>query len=240
MIEVAICDDEPAICTLVEKIITEYAESHYIELHAQVFYSGERLISTLNERYRYDLIYLDIELEGMNGVEVGRYIREELKDYTTEIVYISGKDGYDRQLFDAHPLHFIPKPIKTSIVIDDLMIVLRRANKLGGKFQYKKGQVIHTIHTDDIIYFESLNREIMIVTTKGENKFYGNLEEIIKKISLYQFILIHRSYLVNFRHIITGKYSEVIMSNGTKLPVSRAKRKELRHLMINEEWVENE
>ena len=96
----------------------------------EVFYSGESFLADIMQGNQFDLIYLDIEMDQINGIEVGRQIRKEMKDYTTEIVYVSGKDEYDRQLFEVQPLQFIPKPIASNIVIDDLKLALERSKKL--------------------------------------------------------------------------------------------------------------
>ena len=233
MIEVAVCDDDRKICTIIMDILDGYARKNYVQIRCHEFHSGESLLARLNGGDKFDLIYLDIEMKAINGIEVGRHIRTILKDYATEIVYISGLNGYDRQLFDVHPLHFISKPIDESIVISDLLIALERAQKYNGKFQYKKGQDVYNVPTGDIIFFESKGREVIIVTTKGSDTFYGTLENVMKEVSEYRFLFIHRSYLINYQHVAVRRYSEVVMSNGAVLPIGRTKRKELRGSLID-------
>ena len=235
MVKIAICDDDVEICSLIENILIKYAALNALRIEAHIFYSGETLLKRLKDGDKFDLIYLDIEMKGINGVEAGLQIRKVMKDYTTEIVYISGKDGYDRQLFDVHPLHFISKPIKETLVIEDLLIAMVRREKHSGNFHYKKGQNSYIIPACDIIYFEGQDRKIKIVTTKGEDSFYGNLEDIERDVAEYRFILIHRSYLINYQHVAIRRYSEVVMSSGAILPISRSKQKELRNLHIYEE-----
>lgn len=235
MINIAICDDNKAVCSQIESTLINYARRNGMKIDTDVFYTGESLLDYLNMGNSFDLIYLDIKMGKMNGVEVGRQIRKVLKDYMTEIVYISGNDGYDRQLFDIQPLHFIPKPIDSSIVIDDLKLALERAQKSAGVFKYKKGYDTYKIPVKDILYFESRDREMKIVTTTGESLFYGNMEETLLSLSRYRFLKIHRSYLINYKHIIIMRYAEVVMSNGAVLPISRSKRQELRNLQMEEE-----
>ncbi|MDU6266723.1 MAG: LytTR family DNA-binding domain-containing protein [Anaerocolumna aminovalerica] len=235
MIYIAICDDDKAICSQIENILLEYSNRKRLKIELSVFYSGESLIDFFNHGNTFDLIYLDIELENMNGVEVGRQIRKVLKNYRTEIVYISGNDGYDRQLFDVQPLHFIPKPITPSIIIEDFKLALERTQELGRFFKYQKGYDTYKIPISEIIYFESLNREIRMVSINGEDSFYSRLEDIALSVSKYQFLQIHRSYLINYNHAIILRYSEVVMSNGSTLPISRAKRQDFRNLQISEE-----
>lgn len=235
MIYIAICDDDNAVCSQMERIILDYCSGNFLKIDLSIFNSGESLLKAFNQGKNFDLIFLDIELGSMNGVEVGRQIRKVLKNYNTEIVYISGKDTYDRQLFDIQPLHFIPKPINPLIVIEDLKLALERTQRLGGYFSYQKGYDTHKIPISEIIYFESLNRENRIVFTTGEDFFYGKLEDTALSVTKYQFIQIHRSYLINYNHIAILRYTEVVMSNGSVLPISRSKRHEFRKLQISEE-----
>ncbi|MGF7060659.1 LytR/AlgR family response regulator transcription factor [Brassicibacter mesophilus] len=235
MINIAICDDDKAVCSQIENILLEYSSRAYLKIEPSVFFSGESLLDFLNQGNSFDLIFLDIELERINGVEVGRKIRKVFRNFNIEIVYISGNDGYDRQLFDVQPLHFIPKPIIPSIVIDDLKLALKRTQRTGGFFKYQKCYDIYKIPIGKIIYFESLNREVKIVTIDDEDSFYGSLENVALRVSKYQFLQIHRSYLINYKHATILRYSEVVMSNGKILPISRTKRQELRNFQMNEE-----
>jgi DNA-binding LytR/AlgR family response regulator len=232
--DIAICDDDKKICSQIENILLDYSNRNCLKIQVDVFFSGESLLSYLAQGHSYDLVYLDIEMGVINGVEVGLQVRKVIKDYATEIVYISGKDGYDRQLFDVQPLHFIPKPIQASIVIDDLKLAMERAKKSNVFYQYQKLHDIYKIPVNDIIYFESQNREMKIVTTRSEDYFYGNIEDIELKVAGHQFLRIHRSFLINYNHVAILRYTEVAMSNGVTLPISRTKRQGFRNLQINE------
>lgn len=104
MFRIAICDDEQIIGSQIEKILLDYPKRTSLEIDIIVFYSGEELCRYMELGNIFDLIYLDIEMEGINGLEVGKKIRNTMQNHRTDIVYISGKDGYDRQLFDI-PRH---------------------------------------------------------------------------------------------------------------------------------------
>ena len=186
----------------------------------------------MNKGNLFQLIYLDIEMGKMNGVDVGKYIRKILKDYATEIVYISGHNGYDRQLFDVQPLHFIEKPISSDIVVQDFELALERIGKKTLYFHYQKEHDTYRVSVNDIIYFENSNREIKIIMTNGNDSFYGTFDEITLRLSGQLFIQIHRSFLVNYNHVSIIRYSDVIMSNGVTLPISRAKRQEFRRMQL--------
>lgn len=235
VINIAICDDDKLICSQIENTLLSYTNSICLEVELNVFYDGKSLLDYIEQGFPLDVLYLDIEMDQIDGIEVGKWLRKVLGNHNIEIIYISGHDHYDRQLFDVQPLHFISKPIKDSIVIDDLKLALERARKQAGFFTYQKGFDIYKVPIKDIIYFESINRKIKIVTGDGINLFYGRLEDVLFTVSKYQFLQIHRSYLVNYNHVNIIRYNEVIMSNGEALPISKLRRQNFRNLQINED-----
>lgn len=235
MLYIAVCDDDRTVCAEIENVLIEYSKRYYMKNKVEVFYSGESLLEYIKKGNNFDLLYLDIEMGFINGIEIGRQLRKIYKNYRTEIVYISANDGYDRQLFEVQPLHFIAKPIDASVIIQDLELAIERGQYLGGFFKYKKGYDTYKISISEIIYFESLNREIRMVTTKGEEIFYSSLSKVILEVAKYQFKQIHRSYLINYNHVSILRYKEVVMSNGSVLPISKSRREKLRSLQFIEE-----
>jgi len=94
MIRIAICDDVVEICSELENVILDFQKQARQKLTVDVFYSGEKLVNYITSCNNFDLIFLDIEIGKINGVDVGHFIRDELKDYITKIVYISSKNSY--------------------------------------------------------------------------------------------------------------------------------------------------
>ncbi|MPW26374.1 response regulator [Alkalibaculum sp. M08DMB] len=235
MFRIAICDDEHVICSQIEKIILENQKYITQEIQIEIFYSGEKLCCFMENENDFDLIFLDIEMELLNGVEVGRKIREEMDNQITQIVYVSGKNSYYKDLFEVRPMHFLSKPIKADDIIKNIELGMKLSNKFGGVFSYKKSYETYRIHIKNIIYFQSVDREIKIVSIKGEELFYGKLDDIFHQVEKYHFMNIHKSYIVNYDHIEKFKYNEVIMSNSIHLPISQLRRKEIRGLQIKYE-----
>ncbi|MDD4122623.1 MAG: LytTR family DNA-binding domain-containing protein [Eubacteriales bacterium] len=232
MYRTAICDDEQAICSQIENIILNYAAEGNEKIDIQVFYSGEELCKFLNRGEKFDLIFLDIEMKMLNGVEAGRKIREEMDNQIVQIVYVSGKDNYYRELFNVRPMHFLHKPIEAKEIVHDIRLAMKLSDKLGGVFSYKKGHEVRRIDVKDILYFESNNREVKIVTTEGEEIFYGKLSDIFKQVAKYHFMFIHKSYIINSFFVTKFKYDEVTMSNSEVLPISQSKRKSIREMQM--------
>lgn len=232
MYRVAICDDEQLICSQIENIVLQYATEIDEQIETQVFYSGEELCKFLVIGDGFDLIFLDIEMKMLNGIEVGRRIRGEMDNQTTQIVYVSGKDNYYRELFDVRPMHFLHKPIKEKEIIQDIRLAMKLSDKLSGFFTYKKGHEFNRIEVKNILYFESNNREVRVVTTEGEETFYGKLSDVFKQVAKHHFLFIHKSYVINYFFVTKFKHDEVTMSNADVLPISQSRRKITKKMQI--------
>lgn len=231
MYKIAICDDENIICSEIERIILEY-QNNVIPLEIDIYYSGEEFYRFLSEGLQYDLIFLDIELIHMNGVTVGKKIRKELADDITQIVYISAKQEYAMELFETRPLNFLIKPISKDNVINTLNKALSLANMGEEVFKFKHGKNYYRIPVKDILYFESHNKMIKVVTVKKTDQFYGKISDIQKLLHSKEFTLIHKSYLINILYISEYRYESVKLTNGVELPISLPYRKETRQKLL--------
>lgn len=98
-----ICDDEKSTCSELEEIILKYAKEKSVSLVTEVFYSGDTLLDYL-KREKINILFLDIELPGKDGVMVGKYIREVLEEENIFLIYISSKENYALQLFSKSPV----------------------------------------------------------------------------------------------------------------------------------------
>ena len=234
MFRIAICDDVKSICNEIKNIILEDKELQNEKIKIDIFNNGETLIEELRENTQYDLIFLDIELGEINGVEVGHIIRDDMEDYTTKIVYISGKNSYDRQLFDVQPMKFISKPIEEEKVIKAVLLAIKMFDKENKAFEFKNFKSTVKVLYSEIIYFESDKREIKIVCVKETYRFYGKMEEIKKHLPEF-FIQPHRSYIVNYEQIKHFKPDELIVFTDDRIPISQSKRREIKEIQIKYE-----
>lgn len=233
MLRIAICDDEKQVCSELKSILNEISENWDESFDISVFYTGEGLYDFISGGNRFDLIFLDIELYEINGVEIGRKIREELNDELTQIVYISAKDSYAMELFEIRPLNFLIKPLN----MKKIEAVVKRAKKLmntGNQYYlYKAGNVNFNVLISDILYFESSGRKVRIVLKDGQVKeHYGKLSEVEEKLNNSDFFSIHKSYLINYNHVTEYTYEYVKMSNSEILAISQNNRKAVREKLL--------
>ena len=124
-----ICDDEKSTCSELEEIILKYAKEKRVPLVTEVFYSGDILLDYL-KREKINILFLDIELPGKDGVMVGKYIREVLEEENIFLVYISSKENYALQLFQNRPFDFLVKPIEQAKIYHVLDNIYRISVKI--------------------------------------------------------------------------------------------------------------
>ncbi|MFV0503928.1 MAG: LytR/AlgR family response regulator transcription factor [Lachnospirales bacterium] len=179
---IAICDDDEFIHDEFREYIKKYKGGTGIEIIVEYFLSGGRFIQKLKSGVMYDLIFLDIEIDTITGIDIGNKIRDELDNHICRIVFISSKDGYEQQLFNIQPFNFFRKPIKKDVIYNCLDLVIKLLNIQEPYFTYKKGSNINRVMYKDILYFEKVKRKIKIVMFKKYDFFNGTISQLIEVI----------------------------------------------------------
>lgn len=232
MFRIAICDDEKIVCSYIEKVVINYLNRIGQTVETVVFYSGESLCHFLSRNEEVDVVFLDIELGGIDGVSVGKKIRETLNNNTVQIVYISAKEAYAMELFKIRPFDFLIKPIKQDEIEQVIKKIVDLVGQLKQYFIYRKKGKMHKIAFKDILYFESNNRKINIITNNKIETFYGKLDDIARQVVDLKFLHIHKSYLVNYLYAVEIQYHKMMMANLKTLPISQSRRKEVRGFLL--------
>lgn len=227
IINIAICDDEKMFCSELEAMLNHAAQILNMKAEIEPWYSGETLIDHLSNGYHADVIFLDIELIRLTGIDVGLYIREVLENMYTQIVYVSSKQGYAMQLFKTQPFDFLIKPIAERQILTIMSKLMKIWSYHNRYFEYQYGRERFKIPFDDILYFKSDRHKVIIVKAHEELEYYGKLIDIISD-TPPQFLMIHKSYLINRDYVKKYAFDFVEMNNSHILSISKAFRKEVR------------
>ena len=188
-----------------------------MKIDTDVFYSGNDLVREISSGKKFDLIYMDIQMENGDGITAAKNIRK--KDEDVMIIFISSYDRYVMELFRLDVFSFIRKPIDR----DSFVQIFLEANQRICKSQEYK------VLCKEILYFESKARQINIHVRDGNKYvFNGKLSEVEKGLSSGKvtFLRIHQSYLVNYLLIKSRSKSNVTLINGEVLPISEDRQKE--------------
>ncbi len=231
MYKIGICDDDKILCSVLEEQIYGLAKEIGIKVDIEVWYSGESIQNDLKKGIKLDLLFLDIELAQKNGIAVGNFIRNEMEDMQTHIVYISSKESYAMQLFKVQPLDFLIKPISAENIREVLIRSVKQKSRADAYFEYQKGNSVFRVPVRDIAYFMSMDKKIIIVKKDGKEEFYGKLKNIAGTLPA-DFLMVHQSYIIHQAYVSEYSYEMVKMVNGETINISKPYRKETRSKII--------
>jgi len=233
MLLIAICDDEQKICAQLENDLIKILGNLNIKSEIYVYFTSSELCKKIESDTYYDLIFLDIEFakNEINGVEVGHFIRDTHQNNAVSIVYISWEKKYSMQLFDIRPLNFLIKPLMYEKIEQVVKTFLKITGLRTEVFTYKAGHDTCKVQMKDIIYVESNDRKLILHIVGGrKEEFYGALKDVYEhQLRNFDFLFIHASYVVNYDHVTSIKYSQLFLTDiKTPIPISQNKRNEVR------------
>ena len=235
MFHVAICDDEMELSGELKRTVIDIFTKLKIKPKIDVFHSGEDLCNKIEVGAQYELLFLDIAFaeNEINGVEVGRRIRDMYKNELTSIVYISWEKEYSMQLFEIRPINFLLKPLQYDKIEHAVRTHLKISGLSSRVFTYKKGHVVVMVPVKDIVYLENFKRKVIIHFADGrKDDFYGSLKEIYQdQLKHFDFLFTHASFVVNFDYIKTLNYNQLFLLNREEpLQISPGKKDEVRQI----------
>jgi len=237
VLKIAICDDNIPITTEIESMLIKISRQDFIKMEIDVYFDGDTLYNKIKQSDNYDIIYLDIEMNRIDGIQVAHLIRAQ--NIPSILIYISAYDTYFEQLFEVEPFRFISKPIDFEKFYNYFQAAYKKLRFKTNFFTFSFHQKYTKVPIAEIIYLESQGRDIFIHTTSVTHRFLGKLDEIeiYTKEHNWDFIRIHQSYLINPYHIISLTLSNVKLSNNCSLHVGPKFQKTLhsKYLQIFED-----
>ena len=231
MLNIAICDDDIQTTGRMEMKIEKIAKRNFIDSDIDVFWKGETLVDAVAKGDKFDIIYLDIEMDREDGISAAKKIREF--DKNVLIIYVTSHEIHMKESFAVRPFRFLVKPVNEEQMEQCFKEAYEEINSGDFYFRYSFQRVNHKVPIRDIIYFESRKRKVFIITQDETFELYGKINEIEKSLRFCKssFLRVHQSFLVNYKHVKGQAYDFVIMDNGKKISISEDRRK-----MISEQY----
>ena len=223
MLNIAICDDDIQITGKIERLLQDIAKRNFVDTEIEVFWNGKSLADAIAAGERYDVIYLDIEMDKVNGITVAK----ELKQLSpkTFVVFITSHNEFATVGYEVSAFRYLIKPINKNKLIEAIEAAKEELLSIKSiSFQNKDGEYI--IPLNDILYFEAQNQEVLVSTKEQQLLHRGNLNDYEQRLSQEGFYRVHRSYLVNLRFVKSYSKIEIILNGGQTIPLSRLRFKE--------------
>lgn len=208
--KIAICDDEPLHIDKIRSILLDEETDNYTK--------PVNLLNAITAGKRYDVLFLDIMMPEIDGISLARELRELDEDML--IVFITSKIEFMQTGYEVKAFRYLLKDqIDTGLPKIWKDIEKELLNRADTYFTYEFERKTYRYPCRDILYLESNLRRIILHTNRDTATLYGKLDDLAIKYPM--FVRIHKSFLVNRRHLRSISAGMVVLSNGDVLSISR-------------------
>lgn len=231
MIKIAICDDEQKDREILQGFIQEFIHDRLKEFSLEEFESGEQL---LENRFVPDILFLDIVMNGKDGIQVGNEIKQNSLD--VKIIYITNlKEKISVAINHIHAFGYLEKPIvrkNVFVLLADAINSIKQDIRASKVIFLSKDKSIIELLACDIYYFEYFQRKIKIVTKDEKYICKEKIGEIENKMKPYGFAMCHQSFVVNLYEIEKMTSQKLVMKNGDFVYIAQKRQSKIRKMIM--------
>jgi DNA-binding LytR/AlgR family response regulator len=236
MLDIAICDDDPKQLDLVALYTAEFMQSNQHEFKVYKFVHPDNLLNTC-ENQRYHLYVLDIVMPLVNGIEVGRLIRE--RDHEAQIIYITTEPSFALQSFVANPVNYLLKPIDKQQFFDTLTLAVSKLDvRQESTFVVKTQEGMRVLRLSEVIFCEYTRHTVFYtlvgsktITTRTIKGTFA--QYILPLLEDGRFIKPHASYVLNMDYVESFTRNRFILRSGYTVPIVVKQYGEVRDTYMN-------
>ncbi len=224
---IAVIDDDNRIISKIFEIINQYSVGKHLNISVDGFNSAEDFLNLYkaeleeNPSFKYDAMFLDIEMGELNGIELGSKLRNELNNYYTQIIYITSHPGYMPKAYDNWALGYIVKPFDSESIykeLDKLMNIIVSSDLI---YTFVEDRIEKKVLVKDIIYFTVNVRRISLITIDTIYEFNGSLNHVCSELPEGKFLRINKNTVVQIGQISGMTSDRVILKNGESFEIGR-------------------
>ncbi|WP_194189674.1 LytR/AlgR family response regulator transcription factor [Clostridium chrysemydis] len=221
--KILICDDDKEIIDKCKGILRSFSKRVSTSIQIIEYGKGDILLEDEEEWIdSVSVMYLDIELGDINGIELAKKIRD--RGYNGDIIFLTVSKDYVFDSFEVKPLNYVLKNDMESEkffnLFREVYVNSEKTNDKNLILKQGKNQVVMKLN--DINYFEANRKKIIVSYSNSKSKeFYSTMGEIEGKLPTNKFIRIHKSYIISLEKLTTFDNKEVILNGDIKLPFGR-------------------
>ena len=219
---IAICDDEEKQRVYIKSLVERWLRQTFHHVKIQEYASSEQFL--FEQAYdRTQILFLDIEMEKMDGIALAREIRKHNRQM--QIIFVTGYMEYIQEGYDVEALHYLLKPVSQEKIDSVLERAVERLKTADAMFLVECGGEVLRLPLKEIRFIES-NRNYNIIHADNDYEMRGTLSELEEKLD-EAFVRVGRSCLVNLHYVRRIGKTELILNTGENLPVPRGSYKKL-------------
>lgn len=223
MLRIAVVDDEPLMRERMQSYLEQFGKQYGHAMNIRVFPFSELFLT--NYRPVFDIVLMDIDMPGMNGMEAARRMRQ--LDQRAVLIFVTNLAQYALQGYEVDATDFIVKPFSYEKFEQKLLRAVRRLPRSDRPYLILKvedGSVMVSI--DDIKYVEVQGHNVFYHTVREVYRVRGSLKETFKELNDPQFFICNKCYIVNLAYVAAVNGSDVVVDDES-IEVSRPKKKAL-------------
>lgn len=235
MLKIAVCDDEKYYRDYIKRLVLNEFRVRKICCEVDLFDSGDKFLELGEAVTKYRIVFLDINMEGTNGIETVKEIRKRTSELY--VIFVTAFITYAIEGYKYDVVRYLLKGYDNfeGLLTECIDAILNKINFQVEvrEFDFVEGK--KNVNLEKIYYIESnLHKVVFWIKEESLERFslYEKLNRIEEKIKNQKFIRIHQSYLVNMKHIISIKNYKTVLDNGEELPMSKAKFKAAKEAFI--------
>lgn len=222
-IRIAVVENELNVAQNDIVLLERYAKENSLSLETSIFQNGYEFLDTEEE---FDAVLMDIDMPGLNGMEVAEKLRE--KNKTIDIIFTTNLPQFAVDGYKVQALDFVIKPVtfpNLSFAMEK--VVEKKRNIVNGSFFLRIGGFARRIHNEEVLYIEMVNHYIVLHETDMEPlRIRGSLKMIEDLLNPEIFVKINSGIIINISKVSSFENGLVLMEDGSNLPLSRSHKKE--------------
>ena len=226
-VRVALADDDAAIRELFAEYIERYNTEYGVQLTLHTYTSGVQLLSQLNNA-TFDVIFLDIDMPGTNGMNTARELRSSHNRTIADvaIIFVTNLTQYALQGYEVQAMDYIVKPLSYfDFALKITRIIKAVRGKASAVIALETTDGLRSVDVHDITYLEARDHYVFAHTVHDYTyKMRESITNISQRLERYGFLRVHKSFTVNMCHI-EALLSSVVMCYGDEIPVGRSYKK---------------
>lgn len=228
MINIGICDDELFMRKELTEMVSGFFRNENMEVTIMKFSNGNSLLQYSKQ---LDIIFLDIQMQDLNGMETAKTLRSQ--NYKGFLIFVTVMEELVFHAFEVRAFDYLIKPVEHYRFTHTMKRLLSdMQNCVDTNLLVRRGNECRIIPFDDIVYCEIINRKIFLHLGRQEViDYYDKIQNLEKKLD-GRFFKCHRSYLVNLKCLKGYKNGLAYLNTGETIPVSRLRNEEFSNVIL--------
>lgn len=231
MLQIAICDDEQFYREKMKKLIEGYLVKRELQYTLHLFLSGEEFLKQCENSVKYDIVFLDINMEQIDGIQTAKRIRSFHSD--TYIVFVTAFIDYALEGYKVNAVRYLMKDALDLAMEECMTAILQKMQIAQVTFTFLEGE--KRLYTDNILYVESRGHKSIFYYMEEKivtYQIYDKLDSVEKRLENCNFLRIHKSYLVNMKHIRRVSNYAAFLDTDEELPIPRLRFQNVKEVFV--------